>query len=506
MSRFAKQDLRKKGVALILTALMLTLIVPMVGLAIDAGVLYAIRARAQTACDAAALGAARALSVGLTLAAQEQSARQRANNYFDANFPVGAMETGTGATRTISILVEETGFRSRRVTVTADLQAPAYFMRYLGWGTGSKLLRVITMGQASRRDVNVIMVVDRSGSLQSAGACDDLEAASIAFVNQFANQRDRLGLITFGGASNLDYAPTMAFKDRPALTSKLDLLYPGGCNGWTGSAQALWQGYQQILTINEPGALNVILFFTDGNPNALTAQWPVRTVTTPELSYKSRCYDWINNKYYTDAGWNPAGQTYLGFMAIQYNPSNGRDGIRGHVAGAMPVSDDPGRIAIPYGYSGSAKSTSSDCYYRSNPAETYKDFGYIPNTDYFGTSVFGWKSVTTWPAGHPFAGKARLSSSDYTSGQNAAINAVDNVAARIRAKAGNPNISTVIYVIGLGGVGAAEDALLMRISNDKDSPIYDPTAPEGLYIYAPSATQLNAAFVQIASEILRYDK
>ena len=42
-----------------------------------------------------------------------------------------------------------------------------------------------------------------------------------------------------------------------------------------------------------------------------------------------------------------------------------------------------------------------------------------------------------------------------------------------------------------------------RISNDPRSPIYNNLQQTGKYVYAPSASQLQDAFNQIASEILR---
>jgi len=43
------------------------------------------------------------------------------------------------------------------------------------------------------------------------------------------------------------------------------------CGGQTGTEPALWMAYQQILAISQPGALNVIVLFTDGNPNGYPA-------------------------------------------------------------------------------------------------------------------------------------------------------------------------------------------------------------------------------------------
>jgi hypothetical protein len=83
---------------------------------------------------------------------------------------------------------------------------------------------------------------------------------------------------------------------------------------------------------------------------------------------------------------------------------------------------------------------------------------------------------------------------------NASINALDNAAQRIRQ---NVNLAVVVYAIGLGGAGAAEDELLRRVSNDPLSPIYDNTKPLGFYVYAPTPSQLGEAFAKVASEILR---
>ena len=115
--------------------------------------------------------------------------------------------------------------------------------------------------------------------------------------------------------------------------------------------------------------------------------------------------------------------------------------------------------------------------------------------------MFGWKSINTYPGGHAYAGKVRIDEEENQ--QFAAINAVDNAAQRIRNHALNADINVMIYAVGLGGAGEAEHDLLRRISNDPDSSIYDSSALEGMYVYAPTAADLNMAFVKIASEILR---
>ena len=117
--------------------------------------------------------------------------------------------------------------------------------------------------------------------------------------------------------------------------------------------------------------------------------------------------------------------------------------------------------------------------------------------------MFGYKTVESYASGHPYAGKIKLTASNI---ENAAVNAVDNAAIRMRAKTLNPGVAINVYVVGLGGAGAAEHELLKRIANTKDSSAFDSSAPTGLYLYAPSSSQLGMAFAQIGSEVLRLSK
>lgn len=483
---------RRRGFAIILTAMMLTFLVPMVGLVIDVGLMYSIRARLSAACDAAALAAARSLAVGITLADQEATAKARAAAFFRANFPVGMLETRD---QTVGVEVTEASNLVRTVTVSGSVAAPVYFMQMLG----VPRTYVVAEGAASRRDVNVMLVLDRSGSLDQAGACDDLETSAIAFSGMFANQRDRVGMITYGGTYKVDYAPTKYFKQSPTLVDQINKLYPGGCSGWTGSAQALWQGYQELVNINEPGALNVLVFFTDGQPNSVTADFNVKTLSTPESSSKSRCWDWTNDRRYDQAGWNPVNQQYRGFIA----GGTWIDGLYKLDAPAMPVSEERVFQTKPIGATGADKSYSDDCRYRNYSPYVVYDVAAYPLEDLYGNSMLGYKNVTTHASGHPYAGKIKVDAANI---ENAAVNAVDNAAQRIRAKTLNSEMPITIYAIGLGGAGAAEHELLKRIANTKDSPVFDDDAPVGLYLFAPGSAQLGAAFGQIASEILRLSK
>src|SRR5579862_5513622 len=83
------RTLKERGISLIFTAMTLVFIVPMVGLAIDAGILYTVKGKLQMAVDAASLAAARALSRGTDDTTQQNNATAVAQEYVLLNFPTG---------------------------------------------------------------------------------------------------------------------------------------------------------------------------------------------------------------------------------------------------------------------------------------------------------------------------------------------------------------------------------------------------------------------------------
>src|ERR1700730_14197645 len=261
---------KQRGAAMImLTVMMTSVLIPLAGLAIDGSILFMMKAKLQTAVDAASLAGGRSLSVGLDLPTQTASCTNTVNAYFAANFPNGWFGASNA---NVAVNIVQTAFKTRTVTVTASVQSPLYFLRVLGLNNAT----VAAAGATSRRDVNLILTLDRSSSMQSAGVCGIMANSAIAFVDKFTEGRDRLGLVTFMGAAHLDYAPTLNFKTQsPPMETTI-----GGmvCGGNTGTAHALNVAYQQIKAINEPGALNIIVLFTDGLPNGIVSNaFPVKT-------------------------------------------------------------------------------------------------------------------------------------------------------------------------------------------------------------------------------------
>lgn len=542
--------------AIVITAIMLVFVIPVVGLAIDAAVLYTIKARLQTAVDAGAVAAARTLNKGLTLAEQAGNAQAKATAYFFANFPEG--ELGATNVTVPTPDVSESGFRRRTVTVTGQAMAPTYFMRVFGYTRTP----VRATGTATRRDVNIIMVMDRSGSMNTSGSCTPMKDAAKDFVSLFANGRDRIGIVTYSTSYYNAFPHTMDFMSTsPNINTVIDNVT---CTGGTNSPTAISEAYNHIVGIDEPGVMNIILFFTDGLPSAATANWPVKkkedtrygygytnsSTTTanpppssppipPYGTYRtstgsagpctntnncreqynsnstqfnnmppSPCRHTVGGTYYTWYQTNGAGTRYLQSAPNpSWNPPD-KTGVIVYAGNGQPTGGTIGLYnALAPNLSaaqGAVITDSAGCRFASSTNYIRRDIAYAPASDVYGNAFRGsMMAVDEYGSGN-YSGQIRVDTPQ--SLMKAYKNATYNAAVRIR---GDSRIQPVFYNIGLGNPNATDPLdvpdtdLLLRMSNDPVSPEYTDTQPSGMFVFAPDNTQLNSAFVRVASEILR---
>lgn len=485
---------RQSGTAIIIfTLLVVTVIVPMVGLAIDGGILYVLQAKLSQACDAAALAGGRNLNNGNDPTTQSNNAKATMTQFFNANFPSGTWNTQPPR---VTLDVQSTGLHTRTTTVDATVSAPLYFMRVIGVNNAN----VAAHGQAARKDVNLMLVLDRSSSMQSAGVCDQMVTQARTFVSQFTNGRDQLGLITFMGGSNLDYAPTVNFKT--ASTTLDTTLSNLNCGGNTGSAQALWLAYQQLLTMSvlQPGALNLIVFFTDGQPNGMTFDFtgsnpnsilPIKTKSDSRYGTGSNPYPDTGSLYTMPASTCSGLLSPMGVIA-QW----GGNATTGATAGVM--SSSSGSISNT---SNVTVSGSSNCYFASSLTDVRRDIAYIPSVDHWGNSTSGYKGGETYPSSNTYY-KNQLRIDTPTSLSTASTNLADNTANRIR---NDSVLKPIIFSVGLGGtdVQPIDQDFLERIANDPRSSSFSTTQQTGQFAYAADINQLGSAFQSIASTILR---
>lgn len=464
----------ERGVAVIITAVMLVFVIPMIGLSVDGGILYAVKSKLQMAVDAGALAGARSLSRGLDSGTQIASAQQLATEYINLNFPSDYFNVGAPTIPTPS--VDQSVLNQRSVTVSASVNVPLYFLRWLG----TSATTVSATATAVRRDVNVVIVMDRSGSLANSNSCAPLKQAAVNFVNKFANGRDNVGLVTFASSALNDFPAANNFLS--ASTDIPTILNSLVCTGATSSAEGLWLGYSQLAALNQPSALNVIIFFTDGYPTALTATFPI--------SSSSSC---------------SSKTAKLGVIAAGYTANNptvpvATGGLLYQIASPQPMTSDL-TIGPPGNYQG--------CSYASNfPSSMWNvvnDITYIPATDYYGNAMnTNYQPVTYYD------GKGDIKT-DPLSAQNAAVNAAASAALRIRNGATVPGVGSgipgvFVYSIGLGNSGGVPADFLEVVANDPRASNYDSTKQSGFYIYAPTSADLSDAFSRIASQILHISK
>lgn len=140
-------------------------------------------------------------------------------------------------------------------------------------------LTVLADCPTARRDVDVVLAVDRSSSMLQGQRLADVQTAARAFVAGADPERTRVGLVTF--ASTADRVAELARDPAPVLAG-LDAVSAGG-ETYMGEGIA---AARRMLEGRRPGALPVIVLLSDGEVRddpLPEAQWAhvegVRVVT-----------------------------------------------------------------------------------------------------------------------------------------------------------------------------------------------------------------------------------
>jgi hypothetical protein len=533
------------------TLMLPTLLIPLVGLGIDATMLYIVQAKLSAATDGAALGAGRLLG---TLA----DPAEIAGEFLRVNFPTNNTAGFWGAYNLVPTITYVPGI-TKTITVNATARVPLLFSRVFGQNNAL----VSAAAVAVRNDTRVVLVLDRSTSMNTtdhAGSTviADAKAYASSFVQKFTEGSDELGLVVFGGSAIVAYPPAAA----NGTTSAISLASTGGPNktfwdgtandiphqianisagSYTGTAEALSLAYIEIQKahmrdLNADGVdtrLNSIVLLTDGVPTAVTLNPNngvlgsvdniIKTTSactnkgTASVSPTTKMIGWFANSPtlpFTVSGTNINGL----YQPSSTDPTTARtsswwmsnpNADYTTVSGIVP---DPNPIAPFNGCTGLLGSQSN------LDNSTNSDIRVIPNHDYYGnlmtgnaytySQVSGGGSVTSIYTGTAL--DLTKPTSEYHWAM-AIFNGVDNAAYRIRTDAnlanrtgdttGNMNIA--IYAIGYTGNGGCDDGLLKRVANDKSASSYDASQRTGVYVSADDKVGLANAFNTVASAILR---
>ncbi len=526
----------ESGASLMLAVISLIFLIPMIGLAVDVGMLYVIKARLQGAVDGASLAAARALNLGQTTAAQATSAKQNAVNWFYANFPAGSWFTNSTLMDTSDthahVYDDPVNPNLRHVDVTASSHAPTLFMNWFG----VRFTNIVAYGFASRRDVNAMLVMDRSGSMchsssppctSSDPTCGALIQASKTFTGQFSAGRDKIGAISFADNAYLHSVPATTFQtDLGYINSfgtgsgELDTI---ACGGGTATPQAIALAYNELYKINQPGALNVIVVETDGKPNTVTVNfWDG---STSSIASGSSCRD-ANNKTKGQGGFATlaALPAWTGGHAMSVGGTGYTADIPAGIIGGIGGTDSGNPVYLLFNSWTTVKTNdySENPYYayppisatngcamslqNSSAHNNISDLTWLPTTDVYGSNLINasYNAVTT-SGGH-------VSPITMTQIRNAAFNATDNVASSART---NANLPVTVFAVGF--TSTVDDTILQRISNDPDwlssascvssgKCVVNSNQPEGTYVFAATTADLIPAFLTLSSQILRLSR
>lgn len=283
-----RRGARQRGMAVLITGLMLTLTLGTVGLAIDGGVAFVIKGRLMAAVDSAALAAGRSLNLGVSVSEANTAATSTAVRFFNANIPADfmginpALTTVTATFTPITANGVPTGVL--QVDVSGAVTAPTYFMKIFSVPN----VRIAATGTATRRGLVMVLILDTSGSMggrsnngtipttvtSSSSSCDAMVFAANSFL-QFFSPYDRIGIASFDTQAFLDYAPSTNYKATGAAGAA-EVLRTMNCGGNTNTTPALQLAWQAIQNVNLPLALNSIVLFTDGVPNRVNGNFPLR--------------------------------------------------------------------------------------------------------------------------------------------------------------------------------------------------------------------------------------
>jgi hypothetical protein len=390
-----------------------------------------------------------------------------------------------------------------------------------------------------------MLVLDQSSSMTPAIAA--LQAAATYFVSQFQPGRDRIGLVVLGGSAIIAYPPgdwgkdpvsaTLAGPDTnwantpdsaaaPNIyTSINNLSYRSN----TGTAEALMYAYRELVAANQPGALNVIVLFTDGQPNGISAYF--NPVVGSSVLSTSTC------TYKTDGG-NSA-HSMIGWMAQWGNYLSGTNPSNGVAIFKRAQTDQTDKTTIGawlsatnYGEPVISGTPPTNCSFASNQKNDYKDIQF-PTKDLYGNYLNGPSAVGAanytaldyqlaqiWSSTNqgcldPGSTGARQnwsltnSVADACQVGLASWNAADMAAYQIHQHTGT-TITPLIYCLGYEGDGGDDPAFMTRLANISANPysgttnsVYDSTKPKGMYIQVQTQADMQPAFQSILAEILR---
>lgn len=253
---------RQRGAIAIMVAVSMLVLLAVVGLAIDAGLAYLVKARLNAAVDSAALAGARAVTTGNNQTEQIASARAAAADFFAANIPNNYLLSSPKITSTD---VTFSGGQAI-IDVRAEAPMPVSIMQVMNFTS----LMPVAAAQTIRNDLDMALVVDTSESLKDSAAT--VRASAKSFLNKFNVTQDRVSLTHFASGVENDNPINLVTRgfNRTSMHNNINAYqFKGG----TSSFEGMWMARDQLnkVPLTNRSTMRVIVFFSDGAPTSFGA-------------------------------------------------------------------------------------------------------------------------------------------------------------------------------------------------------------------------------------------
>ena len=255
--------LDQRGAFLVIFALVLLVLLGFTALGIEAGRWYLVRAELSKSVDSAALVAAKNISNPINV-----SPEALALDFGYENFYAGYLGTpGSGADGEVQFSV--TSLSSDTFQVKGNVNAPATLARLFGINY-IPVVAVAAAQEAGKKNTEIMMVLDRTGSMKGL-KIRDLQRAATSFAANFGEtqDKDKMGLISF--ATDVQVAVPLRDQFVSDIQSKIGALYAeGGTNMEDAIDQAGGDGglKDQSGIEKSKRVQQYVVFFSDGMPTA----------------------------------------------------------------------------------------------------------------------------------------------------------------------------------------------------------------------------------------------
>jgi Flp pilus assembly protein TadG len=249
VARCRKRISDERGAILVFVAVSLVGIIGFSGLAIDLGRGYVTKIRLSRAVDAAAIEAASNIRLGRARAEESGRAVAALNGIVDGVDGIS-----------LSLSFATNVFGETTVTARASGSMTTTFSRILG----QDALDLSTEAVAAVPPVDMIFVLDQSGSLDAQGVWDDLQTAANQFVAHFDDSLDQIGLVHYQIRAEDAFEIDGFFTT--SITNAIDNMNSAGDTN-TGEGLRLARKQMKSKVVRERSA-KVVVFFTDGRPTA----------------------------------------------------------------------------------------------------------------------------------------------------------------------------------------------------------------------------------------------